>query len=74
MSLSTFMGTYQETVSSSASWVISHNLNVDTPVVDVWWDDGGTWKKMLPLNVTATDANTVTITFTTATAGKVIVA
>lgn len=74
MSLSTFKGSYQETVSSSASWVISHGLNIDTPAVNVWYDDSGTWRKLLPLNITATDENTVTITFTNATAGKVIVA
>lgn len=73
MSLATFAGTYQEIVTSSATWVITHNLNQDTPVVAVWVDDSG-WKKVLPLNVTATDSDTVTITFTTATAGKVIVA
>ena len=75
MSLSTFAGSYQEEVSVAAtSWVINHNLNTNTPVVDVWYDDSGTWKKLLPLSVTATDANTVTIGFTSATAGKVIVA
>lgn len=72
--LSTFKGTYQETVSSSTSWVITHNLNTDTPVVDVWYDDSGTWKKLMPLSVVATSANVATITFTSATAGKVIVA
>ena len=75
MSLATFMGTYQEEVTVAAtSWVITHNRNTTTPVVDVWWDDSGTWKKLLPLNVTATSANVVTITFTGSTAGKVIVA
>ena len=72
MGLSTFKGSYQETVSSSATWVISHNLGTDTPCVDVWVDDSG-WKKIQPLSIVATDSNTVTITFTTATAGKVIV-
>lgn len=73
MGLSTFKGSYQETVSSSATWVITHNLDTDTPCVDCWYDDSGTWKKILPLSVVATSSNVVTITFTAATAGKVIV-
>ena len=74
MSLSTFKGTYSETFTSSATWVVNHNLNTETPVVDCWFDDTGTWKRLSPLTIVATSANTVTITFTTATAGKVIVA
>ncbi len=75
MGLSTFKGTYSEEVSTpSASWVITHNLGTETPVVDVWFDDTGTWKRLLPLSVVATSANVVTITFTAATAGKVMVA
>ncbi len=73
MGLSTFIGSYQEEITVAAtSWVISHNLNTDTPCVDVWVDDSG-WKKIQPLTVVATDSDTVTITFTSATAGKVIV-
>lgn len=70
MGLSTFKGAYREDVSSSATWVITHNLNTETPVVDVWV--GG--DRQLPLTVIATSVNIVTITFTAATAGKVIVA
>ena len=75
MGLSTFKGTYQEEITVAAtSWVITHNLGTETPVVDCWYDDSGTWKKISPLSVVATSTNVVTITFTSATAGKVIVA
>lgn len=70
MSLEALNKGYKEIgVASSTSWVITHNLNTETPIVDVYI--GGV--KVQPLEVEATDANTVTITFTVAQTGDVYV-
>jgi len=55
---------------ASASWAISHNLNSDTVVVDVFIDNGGNLEKILPANVEHTDDNTLTVTFSSAQTGK----
>lgn len=51
-------------------WVIVHLLNTLYPVVDVWVNDGGTDRKVLPLTVEPLDALSVKLTFTAATAGR----
>ena len=63
-------GYRHDQTSSSTTWTITHNLNTSAPVVDCWV--GG--DKIMPLTVTATDANTVTITFSTAQTGVAYVA
>ncbi len=73
MSLETLTKAYSETISvGSTSWVIQHNLGTSTPVVDVY-SGGSPDEKILPATVVATDANTVTITWSSATTGRVYV-
>ena len=74
MALDTITGSFHFTQAVAAtSWVIAHNLNVSAPVVDFWIDDGGSKTKVFPLTVVATDANTVTATFSTAQSGEAVV-
>lgn len=61
----------QETPSDT--WVISHNLNTNAPVVDCWVNDDGNLRKIFPLSVSVTSSNTVTVTFSTPYAGKAYV-
>ena len=70
MGLSTYKGSYQEDFTSETNFNVVHNLGTDTPVVDVWV--GG--QRQHPLTVTVVDVNTVNITFTNSTSGKVMVA
>lgn len=56
----------------SASWVIPHNIGTSAPAVECWIDplSGSNFNtKILPQTVAATDANTVTITFSQPYAG-----
>lgn len=65
---------YEHTqASASTTWTITHNLGLSEPVVDCWVDDGGSDTRILPASVVATDVNVVTITFTTAYAGRAFV-
>jgi len=67
MGLQTISGTHHHTQDVAAtSWVITHNLNVTEPVVDVFI--GG--EKVIPQTVTATSALICTITFPTAQTGE----
>lgn len=67
MPLQTISGTHHHVQDvASASWVITHNLNVTEPVVDVWIAN----EKVIPQAVTATSALVCTITFPTPQSGK----
>ncbi len=73
MSLEKVSKAYSETISvGSTSWVIQHNLDTVTPVVDVY-TGGSPDEKVMPATVVATDGNTVTITWSVATTGRVYV-
>lgn len=63
---------YNEEFTTLASWVATHNLNNDTPLVDVMVSGfGGEREKVLPTSIVATDANTVTVTFAGTQSGTV---
>lgn len=62
---------HEQTVAAS-TWTIAHNLYT-YPVVDAWTTDGGSLKKIMPQSVTYTDANTVTLTFTSPISGYAMV-
>lgn len=72
MSLNTVTSAYAETFTAATSWVVQHNLGTTAPVVDVF-SGGSPDEKLMPASVVATDANTVTITWSVATAGRVYV-
>lgn len=66
------MSEYNEDFTSATSWVVSHGLSNDTPLVDVMPSGfGGEREKALPLTIEITDSNTVTVTWTSAQAGTV---
>lgn len=74
MSYETITGyTHSQTVAST-SWVITHNLGTNAPVVDCWVDVLGNKTKILPLSVVATSDVQVTITFSSAYTGEAFVA
>lgn len=71
-------GTYNftETVLKTV-WTITHNLDSDAVVVDVYIDNGPNgplFEKILPQNVKATDDNTVVVTFSSNRTGVARVA
>lgn len=67
-------GSYYHTqATADTTWGIDHMLDTTSPVVDCWVDVSGSKTKLLPLSVDVTDANTVVLTFTTATAGEALV-
>ena len=69
--------TYRHTQSeASTTWTVAHNLGgngASFPIVDVLTTEGGQTVKMMPLQVTVVDANTVSITFSVARTGTAIV-
>ena len=75
MGVEKLIGTYRHDQSSpSTTWTITHNLGTSTPVVDCWVDVAGTMTKIMPLSVEATSNAVVTITFSSAYAGRALVA
>ena len=70
MSLVNVTKAYSETVASSATWVIKHNLQTEAPVVDIY---NGSDVRIMPANVYADNENQLTITWSVATAGRVYV-
>jgi hypothetical protein len=57
-----------EQPTAAAVWTIVHGLN-DYPIVDVYVDFQNEIHKIIPGSVTYTNANTVTVTFTTPFSG-----
>jgi hypothetical protein len=56
--------------SATGSWVINHGLNYKYVNVDIYDNND---QLMIPQVVTATDVNTLTVTFATATSGNAII-
>lgn len=54
---------------AATTWTIVHGIGTTAPAVDVYVLQGGSYSKIVPKHVIATDANTVTITFSQAFAG-----
>ena len=57
--------------SSSATWTITHNLDISSPVVQVYDSTG---EQVEPASIVATNPNTVTVTFGSALTGTAVVA
>lgn len=55
--------------SANILWVIPHNLGVTSTVNDVFIDDNGSLKKVLPSSVVHSDDNTLNVTFSNAETG-----
>lgn len=62
--------TIKSSFSDSSTWVVNHNLDTLTPLVQVY--DGDDYQ-IIPQSLRITDTNTVTITFPTAESGHVVV-
>lgn len=62
--------THREALSGASSYSISHNLNEDYPVVQVY-DSGKS--QVIPGSITSTDTNTVNISFDITFEGTVVV-
>lgn len=57
----------------STTWVITHNLGTQSPVIDCWIDNEGNKEKVLPVSVIGTSLNICTVTFTLPTIGEAAV-
>lgn len=55
----------------SALWVVTHNLNLASPVVSVNVLNNGQMEKIIPKDIRSTNANTVEIEFTNPWTGSV---
>lgn len=73
MALESFIAFEHTQAAASTTWTITHSLGTLTPVVDCWVDIAGTDTKIMPDTVTATSTTVVTITFSTAYAGRALV-
>lgn len=61
----------QDLLNSTTTYVVSHSLNEDYPIVQVW--ETGSKAVMLPESIVSNNTNTVTLTFADNFNGKVIV-
>ena len=62
--------TIKSSFTDSSTWVVTHNLDTETPLVQVYDVDD---YQIIPQTLRITDTNTVTITFPTAESGHVVV-
>ncbi len=62
--------TIKASFSDSSTWVVNHNLDTDTPLVQVYDADD---YQIIPQSLRITNTNTVTITFPAAASGHVVV-
>ena len=60
---------HHDQASANVTWNIAHNLQVLSPLVDVWVDVSGTDTRIMPETVVVSDNNNVVLTFSVATAG-----
>jgi len=59
--------------SATATWVITHNLNIAAPIVDCFVDFNGVMTKILPLSVEATSPSVATISWSQPRTGRAII-
>ena len=62
--------TIKSSFTDSSTWVVTHNLDTETPLVQVYDVDD---YQIIPQTLRITDSNTITITFPTAETGHVVV-
>lgn len=63
--------TIKSAFENSSTWVVNHNLNTETPIVQAYDEDN---YQILPQTIRLTNSNTVTVTFERARSGHVVVA
>jgi len=64
------VATIKASFTDSSTWVVTHNLDTDTPLVQVYDEDD---YQIIPQSLRITDTNTITITFPYAESGHVVV-
>jgi len=62
--------TIKSSFTDSSTWVVNHGLDTETPLVQVYDVDD---YQIIPQTLRITDSNTITITFSTAETGHVVV-
>lgn len=62
--------TIKSSFSELSTWVVTHNLDTETPLVQVYDNDD---YQIIPQSLRITDTNTITITFPQAQSGHVVV-
>lgn len=67
----TDLTTYKETVSGTSSYDITHNLNEQYPIVQVW--NTSTSQQEVPFSITTNSVNQVTVVFSDTFGGIIIV-
>lgn len=63
--------TIQRSFTNSSTWVVNHNLNTPNPIAQVY--DTANYQ-IIPQTLRVTDNNTITVTFSSAESGYVVVA
>ena len=63
--------TVKRTFSAQSTWVVTHNLNTDNAIVQVYDNDN---YQIIPSSLRITDSNTVTVGFDSVQSGYVVVA
>jgi len=63
--------TIQRSFTNSSTWVVNHNLNTPNPIAQVY--DNANYQ-IIPQTLRVTDNNTITVTFSSAESGYVVVA
>ena len=63
--------TVKSSFTDSSTWVVNHNLDTETPIVQAYDSDD---YQIIPQTIRITDSNTITITFPNAESGHVVVA
>ena len=63
--------TIKSSFTAQSTWVVTHNLNTDNAIVQVYDNDNF---QIIPSSVRITDSNTVTVGFDSAQSGYVVVA
>jgi len=61
----------QDLLNSTTTYVVSHSLNEDYPMVQVW--ETGSKEVVIPASITSNNTNTVTLTFAENFNGRIIV-
>ena len=72
MTLEVITGAYSEIFEAATSWTVNHGRNTLSPIIDVW-SGGSPDQKLFPLEVIVVDEDTLKLTWSMATAGRVYV-
>lgn len=65
------MQNHYQSFSNLSTWVVTHNFDTVTPVLDVWVVVSGATEKILAFDYTIVDENTVNVVFTSPKSGGV---